>query len=202
MPSAPDDAETPPLATLDDRRGAFAPEAALALYSDRIEVLRGGALAFRADLAALAELRLNVEPAGREVQIVCRMRFADGRSLAFGSRRAEGPGRWLNNAPAFQAFAPVLLARLAEQAPGAIYEEGPRRSTRMALAAAGLVMAAAGVAFTVYMALVRESAILALIGLPFTALGGAVVWVFRPVAPGPFDPADMAQRLSGGANPP
>jgi len=191
------EAPSAPLASMDDRRSAFAPARRVTLYDDRLEAAAQGAVRFRGRLGDVVEVRLNVEPAGRDAQVVCRLGFSDGRAFAFGSRSAQSPGRWSNNAVEFQAFTPALLSRLAAIAPDAVYEEGPRLSTRLALAAAGVALALGGLAFAGYMALERESALLALIGLPFTAMGVMIAVLFRPARPAPFDPADMARRLSG-----
>ncbi len=187
------------LAEMSDRRGAFARPRRVRLYSDRLEVEEEGRLAARLSLTAVTELRLTVEPAGREAQVVARAFGPGGTKIAFGSLSAAGPGRWENNSAGFRSVAVALLEQLAAQETPTRCEEGPRLSTRLGLAGAGLALAIAGLGYLGWMAAVEESAILAIIGLPFIALGAMLAWIFRPAPAQPFDPADMAKRLSGGA---
>lgn len=189
--------EPVPIAEMTDRRGAFARPRRIRLYADRLEAEEDGRLAARLSLAAIAELRLTVEPAGRNAQVVARAFGPGGAKIAFGSLSAAGPGRWENNATAFRSVAVALLERLGAQEAQPRCEEGPRLSTRLGLAGAGLAIALAGLAYLGWMAAVEESAILALIGLPFIAMGAMLGWTFRPAPARPFDPADMARRLSG-----
>lgn len=191
-PAPPDD-EAGPIAALDDRRTGGGARRLL-LHADRVEAVVDGALAQRLALSEVARVRLTVEPAGGGAQIVCRVSGA-GREIAFGSFTREGPGRWRNNAVAFRRFAIALHEALIARGSGAAFEEGHSLGLRLGLSAAGLVMLAGAVAFTGWMALVEESAILAVAGLPFAAIGGMLAWTFRPGRPARYDPAAMAASL-------
>ncbi|MFW5661433.1 MAG: hypothetical protein ACOC05_08605 [Oceanicaulis sp.] len=184
-----------PRAEITDRRNPLEPERTVSVLSDRIEVSEAARLVRRIALADVAAVRLTVEPAGRETQVVCRVTGPSGE-IAFGSRSAKGAG-WTDNALEFRA-ALVALHRALEPRWGEVaFLEGQTLGFRLAMTAAGVAVAAAAAGFAGYMMIVRESALLGLIGLPFAVAGGYLAWLFRPGRPAPYDPAGLVKRFGG-----
>ncbi|XBQ17225.1 MAG: hypothetical protein ABL308_04945 [Oceanicaulis sp.] len=182
-------------AELTDRRNPLEPERTVSVYADRIELSEAGRLVKRIPVEAAQSVRLTVEPAGSETQVVCRVRAASGE-IAFGSRSAKGAG-WTDNALAFQA-ALVAVHRVLEPRWGEVaFLEGQTLGFRLAMTAAGITVASGAAAFSGYMLVVRESALLGLIGLPFAVAGGYLAWLFRPGRPAPYDPAALVKRFGG-----
>jgi hypothetical protein len=182
------------IATLADRRGAMAKPQTLHLYADRIERVRDGVVDARLRLDAIRRVRLAVEMAGREAQVVCRVTGPSGE-MALGSLSATGPGQWTNNAANFRAFVIALHEALAPRAAEVEFLQGPSLGLRIALSALGAAMALTGAFFFAWFFLVEERAALGFVAAPFAVLGAYVAWLFRPTPPQPYAPEEMAKTL-------
>ncbi|MFW6413225.1 MAG: hypothetical protein ACOC0V_03740 [Oceanicaulis sp.] len=183
---------TRPLSTLTDRRSPIEPVREVAVHDDRIELSEDGALVRRLGFDTLTEVRLTVEMAGRETQVVCRASGPAGE-IAFGSRRAEG-ARFIDNAAAFQHTL-VALHKALKGRRTVRFVEGQTLGFRLLITGAGALIAAAALVYTGYMLIVRESAILSLIGVPVILTGGALAVLFRPGRPQPYDPDALVKRF-------
>jgi hypothetical protein len=82
-----------PLAQITDQRNALRPVRQIRLYADRIEWVEEGRLERRIALDAVNGVRLSVEMAGAQSQVVCRVSGPSGEIL-FGSRRAVSLSDW------------------------------------------------------------------------------------------------------------
>lgn len=182
-------------AVLYDRRRAGGPERIIALHDDRIELAENGAVRTRIALEDVACVRMSVAPVlsgGHAVH--CEITAPDGRSIRCASLSAQGPLRWTNNAPAFMAFTAALHAALADRAGETAFIEGQPLWLRLAVCAAGLLLAlatGAGLA----LAIGDGALILGFACALGVVTGLALAWAFRPVRPAPYDPGAYAERM-------
>jgi hypothetical protein len=183
-----------PLAVMTDRRNPFSPVQTLRLYADRLEVWAGETLARRVALAKIDQLRLAVEMAGQQSQVVCRVTGAGGE-IVFGSRRAQ-TGAFEDNVAEFQGLLVALHTALRPRFDQVRFVEGQSLGFRVIMALLGAAMAALALFFMGWFAIVEESALLAVAGFPFLLIGGSIAWVFRPARPLDYDPENLIARFS------
>ena len=138
--------ETPSLFNLTDRRSLFRAESEIALFDDRIEARRGGALVRRIGFDQIKRVRLTVEPAGQSTQIVCSVEGASGR-IAFSSKRLTATKSYDDQVMAFKPMLVALHECLAEAEGGIEFLEGPSLALLLGLSGLGAVMALSGLAF-------------------------------------------------------
>jgi len=184
-----------PLAVMTDRRNPFSPVLTLKLYADRLEVWAGETLSRRVALEAVEQLRLAVEMAGQQSQVVCRVTGAGGE-IVFGSRRAQA-GAFEDNVAEFQGLLVALHTALRPRFDQVRFVEGQSLGFRVIMALLGAAMAGLALFFIGWFALVQESALLAVAGFPFLLIGGSIAWMFRPVRPLAYDPEKLIARFSG-----
>ncbi|WP_291843825.1 hypothetical protein [Maricaulis sp.] len=183
--------------TFADRRNAGTPLRRFTLDSHAIH-WRGG----DADtddslpLDQVRQVRLAVEMAGQDSQVVCRLTDAQGREIAFGSMRWAGIGQWEANARDFRAFLHALHVGLARQ-PGPIrYVEGSSMAFLIIMTSLGAVLALIGAGFFAKLFLIDENAI-GLVLIPAIALGVWLMRLFWPRAAKRYDPATYTAPISG-----
>ncbi|TGY89046.1 hypothetical protein E5163_07920 [Marinicauda algicola] len=180
------------IARLADRRGAHGPAREVVLAADRLEVIEAGRVVHRLALGNVKSVRLSVDMAGPDTQVVARI-CGPATEIAIGSRSYVAPGRWANNAVEFRRL--VLELHRALRGREVRYLEGHTLGLRLVLCALGAAMALAGLLFAFYMAEVRQSGMLALAALPFMVIGGYLAWVFRPGVPVAYDPEQLIERF-------
>lgn len=184
-----------PLAQITDQRNALRPARQVTLYSDRIEWVEEGRLERRIALDAVTGVRLSVEMAGAQSQVVCRVNGPSGEIL-FGSRRAISLSDWEDNALDFQTLLVALHQALRPSFDTVRFTEGQTLTSRLILGGVGVVMASMAISYMVWMGLNAQSAMLALAGLPFAAIGGYLAYAFRPGRPVPYDPEALITRFT------
>lgn len=182
------------LAELEDRRTLTGKTRSVCLYGDRIEVSEPGESLQRIRLDAVTQVRMSVEMAGRDTQVVCRL-SSKSNQIVFGSRRLSGPGSWENNAIEFRGLVLALHKKLQPRKQSVRFVEGQTLGFRLVMGAAGLSLAAGGVVFGGYMLAVAANAMLAAAALPFIVTGGYLAWVFRPGVPLPYNPDQLIARF-------
>lgn len=139
-------------------------------------------------LASVRQIRLAVEMAGQDSQIVCRITDAGGREVALGSKRWAGVGQWEANAREFRDFLRYLHLFLADL-PGPVrYIEGSSLKFLLVMTSIGAVIAAVGAGFFAKLFLIDENAI-GLLLIPAIAMGGWMMRLFWPRAAKHYDPA-------------
>lgn len=183
------------LASLSERRWPLSPLQEVQLYPDRIESWSGPTLERRIALGGVRRVRLAVEMSGEQSLVVCRVTAPNGE-IAFSSRRAEGSG-WADQALEFQRLLVAVHKALESRGGEVAYLEGQSLTFRLIMSGAGAVLLAAALAFSGYMLVIHENAVLALAGAPFALVGGALAWVLRPGRPVPYDPARLVERFGG-----
>lgn len=183
-----------PLARMTDRRNPVQPERQVILYGDRLEWAEGERLERRIALEAVASVRLSVELAGQQSQVVCRVGGPSGE-IVFGSRRAVSPGVWTDNALEFQTLLVRLHEALKPRFDTVRFTEGQTLGFRLLMGGIGVVMTSMAVSYMVWMMLKEASAMMALAGLPFAVIGGYLAFVFRPGRPVPYDPEGLITRF-------
>ncbi len=186
-----------PLARMTDQRNPLSAVQQLILHDDRMECWADDTLKKRIPLNDVTQVRLAVEMAGQDKQVVCRVTGPSGE-IVFGSRRASN-GAFADNVAEFQALMVALHTALKPRFGEVAFVEGQSLGFRLIMAGLGLVMAAAAIAFTAWFLAVEENAMIALAGLPFLLIGGSLAWVFRPMRPFPYDPDKLIERFSGAA---
>lgn len=184
-----------PLASINDRRSAFGPDQRVILHADRLESWTDDQLGRRMALEAITQVRLSVEIAGQDKQVVCRVSGLSGE-IAFGSRRARTGGHD-DNVTEFQTLMVALHRALEPRFDAVSFVEGQSLGFRLIMAGLGAAMAALAIGFMAWFALVQQSALLAVAGFPFALIGGSLAWVFRPMRPLPYDPNKLIRRFSG-----
>lgn len=182
------------LARLCDRRGVHGPAREVVLTEDRIEVIEQGRIADRLGLDQVKVVRLSVDMAGSDTQVVARVR-GPATEIVFGSRSYVAPARWSNNAVEFRRMMLGVHRALLPRKNEVRFIEGHTLGLRVMLFALGLAMALAGGLYGWWMGAGQGSAMLALIALPFMAIGGYLAWVFRPGVPLPYDPEQLIARF-------
>ena len=186
-----------PVARMTDRRNPLSPEQTLVLHEDRLECWADDSLSRRVDLGSVTQVRLSVEMAGQNKQVVCRVTGPHGE-IVFGSRRANA-GAFEDNVVEFQALMVALHTALKPRFDDVAFVEGQSLGFRLIMAGLGAVMAVLALCVIGWFAVVEQSALLAFAGFPFLLIGGSLAWVFRPMRPLPYDPAKLIERFSGGA---
>lgn len=183
-----------PIARLSDRRNPINPGREVILYPDRIEWVEGEKLERRLALDAISTVRLSVELAGQQSQVVCRVSGASGE-IVFGSRKAVSPGVWEDNALEFQTLLVRVHESLRPRFDAVRFTEGQTLGFRLLMGGIGVVMTSMAVSYMGWMMLKEQSAMMALAGLPFAAIGGYLAYVFRPGRPVPYDPEGLITRF-------
>lgn len=184
-----------PLAQITDQRNALRPVRQIMLYADRIEWVEEGRLERRIALDAVNGVRLSVEMAGAQSQVVCRVSGPSGEIL-FGSRRAVSLSDWQDNALEFQTLLVALHEALRPRFGTVRFTEGQTLGSRLILGGVGVAMTSMAISYMGWMMLNEQSAMLALAGLPFAALGGYLAFAFRPGRPVPYDPEALITRFT------
>jgi hypothetical protein len=193
-------AEDRALAKLEDRRSLTGKTRSVRLYGDRIEVCEPGESLQRIRLYSVTQVRMSVEMAGRDTQVVCRV-ASKSTQIVFGSRSLSGPGSWQNNAVEFRGLVLALHKALQPRKLAVRFVEGQTLGFRLIMGAAGLSLATGGVVFAGYMLSVAGSAMLAAAALPFIVIGGYLAWVFRPGVPLPYNPDQLIARFERAPEP-
>lgn len=175
-----------------DRRNATASEQQIALENKRISVSEQGTLKRAIAFSEIVEVRLGVEMAGRDSQIVCRITGKDGTRIIFGSRAWKSVGVWDNRADSFLAFNATIHKALLPYRDSIRFIEGQPIWFGYVMAGLGLLIALMGGGFAVYLAF--EESPLFIGGVPGVIIGLYLAWMFRPRAPRPYDPSTYADK--------
>lgn len=170
-----------------DKRNATAAEQVITLEADRISVSESGVLKRAIRYNDIVQMRLGVEMAGRDSQVVCRITGPDKTQIVFGSRAWQSVGVWSNRGEAFRDFNSALHRALMPHQDEIDFIEGQPLWYGYVMSAIGLVIAALGFAFAVF--LLRDENPIGFGGLPGALLGLYIAWMFRPRAPKHYDPA-------------
>jgi len=182
------------IARLQDRRNPVTPAREVILFADRLEWEEAGRLERRIALDAVTSVRLSVELAGQQSQVVCRVQSGSGE-IVFGSRRAVKPGVWDDNALDFQTLLVRLHETLRPHFDTVRFTEGQTLGFRLLMGGIGIVMTSMAISYMGWMLLKAQSAMMALAGLPFAVIGGYLAFVFRPGRPVPYDPEGLITRF-------
>lgn len=149
-------------------------------------------------LEAVRQVRLTVEMAGRDSQVKCRVAAADGREIAFGSKRWVAPATYDANAQTFQALLGELHAALWHRRDEIRFLEGQSLATMSVMFGLAALVGVGCLALFVAIFLVAENRYgLAL--LPGILIGGWLMRVFWPRAPVQYDPRTYMPEDAGAA---
>lgn len=173
--------------TYSDRRNATSPEQFITLESGRISVSMDGKLKRAIAIDEIAEVRLGVEMAGRDSQVVCRITANDGTQIVFGSRSWKSVGLWENRADRFLEFNTALHRALLPHAASIRFIEGQPLWFGFVMCGLGILMALLGGGFALY--LLWDDNLIGFGGVPGLIIGLYLAWMFRPRAPKPYNPA-------------
>jgi len=176
--------------TYSDRRSSTAPEQSIALETKRISVCELGSLKRAVTFEEIAEVRMGVEMAGRDSQVVCSIKAKNGTKIAFGSRSWTSISQWENRADLFLEFNAALHRALMPQKDNIRFIEGQPLWFGFVMSGLGLLIAALGGAFAIY--LLWDDNLMGFGGVPGLIIGLYLAWMFRPRAPKPYDPARYA----------
>ena len=175
-----------------DRRNAASAERAYSVEDDALVIREGDAVKRRIALAEIVEVRLLVEMAGTGSQIVCRIRDGQDEAAVFGSASWAGPGDWTMNALTFRDLLKTLHQALEPRWAEIRFREGQSLGFTLIMFALGAILAAMGLFFFVYLAIIEEN-MAGWAGLGAAALGGYLALLFQPRRPKAYDPAVYAR---------
>lgn len=182
-------------ASLEDKRYALSPTQTVTVFDDRIEAWSEGKLSHRIVFDSVTQVRLSVEMAGSQTQVVCRVKSAH-TEISFASRRAVGQG-YGDQVLEFQNLMVKLHQALLGFGEKIQYVEGQTLKFRLIMTGFGLMMATAALMVMGYFLMVTTSPLLAVAGFPFAIIGGTLAWMFRPARPIPYDPKALIERFGG-----
>ncbi len=185
-----------PIVSMTDRRSSGSPTLSLQLHTDRLECWTGPKLAHRIAIDQVKQVRLSVETAGRQAQVVCRV-SSGSSEIVFGSRRVQN-GIYEDNVEAFQTLMVALHEALRPRFHRIVFVEGQTLQTQLIVSLVGLAMAALALAVMGWFALDQGSYLLAAVGFPFLVIGGYLSWMFRPTGTATYDPEKLVERFSKG----
>lgn len=177
-----------------DRRNAATPARIFSL-SEAALVWRGegeNAPGGQVELTDIAQVRLSVEMAGQQSQVVCRVTDTQGDETVFGSMRWAGVGHWEPAADTFSALLRDLHLALLPYRDGIRFIEGSSMVFLFVMFGLGLALTGISLFFFALLFLVREQAS----GLFLIAGVVAGVWLTRlfwPRGPKPYDPETYAR---------
>ena len=171
-----------------DRRNAGQKERVYTLQGEDLIVAEGESLTRRLALEEVVQLRLAIEMAGADSQIVCRLTDRAGGEITIGSRSWTGVGVYEQRADTFSAFLTALHEALQPRWEEIRFLEGQSLAFMTAMFALGLALAALGAGGFVWFTLVQGQ-ILGWGAAPFAAIGAWLALMFRPRAPKTYDPA-------------
>lgn len=175
-----------------DRRGATSNDQIITLESKRVSVSENGNLRRAIAFDEIREVRLGIEMAGRDSQIVCRISARDGTRITFGSRRWKSVWEWENRADLFRDFNAALHGKLQTRWAQIDFIEGHPLWVSFVLAGLGLLIFGLGAAFTYYM--LGNNNLMGWGGIPGMIIGLYLAWMFRPRAPKFYDPERYIAR--------
>ncbi|HAQ34336.1 MAG: hypothetical protein CMF74_07135 [Maricaulis sp.] len=179
-----------------DKRSATAPELNWSVEREALTAHDGEAVVKRVQAAEVTHVRLSLEVAGKDVQVVCRVTTRDGEAV-FGSQSWAGVGQWNNRAASFRSLLGewhrVLLPRRDEIA----FLEGQSLGFRWVMTLFGLVTGLAGTAVALWFLVVQENPA-GLFAVAPAVTGGWIAWLFRPKPPKPYDPETYAAKNEAG----
>jgi hypothetical protein len=175
-----------------DRRGATSADQIITLESNRVSVSEDGKIRRAIAFDEICEVRLGVEMAGRDSQIVCRISARDGTRITFGSRKWKSVGEWENRADLFRDFNAALHAKLQVRAGQINFLEGHPLWVGFVLSGLGLLISVLGGAIALYM--LWDDNLIGLGGIPGMIIGLYLAWMFRPRPPQPYEPSRYASR--------
>lgn len=177
-----------------DRRSAATPVRIFSL-TDAALVWRGedgNVPDGQVELTDIAQVRLSVEMAGQQSQVVCRVTDTQGEETVFGSMRWAGVGHWEPAADTFSALLRDLHLALLPYRDGIRFIEGSSMVFLFVMFSLGLALTGVSLFFFALLFLVREQAS----GLFLIAGVVAGVWLTRlfwPRGPKPYDPETYAR---------
>lgn len=174
-----------------DKRNAASPERDWTIEDGVLTAREGGDAALRLPLSSVDQVRLSLEMAGREVQIVCRVTGPEGEAV-FGSQSWAGVGQWNNRAQSFRALLGELHAGLLPRRDEVRFVEGQSLAFRWVMTAFGAVMALIGTTIALYFLVLEENPA-GFFAIAPAVTGGWLAWLFRPKPPKPYDPETYAK---------
>lgn len=170
-----------------DRRSASARERLWSIEDGALVAQEEGRTVCRVPLGQVDKVRLALEMAGKDVQVVCRVRAPGAGEAAFGSQSWAGVGQWNNRAQSFRALLGALHAALLPRRGEIRFLEGQTLTFRWVMTVFGVVMALIGAGIAVWLLAVEENPA-GFFAVAPAVTGGWLAWLFRPKPPKPYDP--------------
>lgn len=178
-----------------DRRNAASKTCLYTVEAGELRVeTEDGELIRQVALDQVREVRLAIEMAGQESQIVCRLKPETGAPVIVGSRSWQAPGQWRNRADSFGEMLRDLHLALEPHDGQIRYLEGQTLAFMMIMFGLGLALTVLGVFFFVVLFVMQQNPA-GLFLLPVMLLGGWLARLFWPRPPRSYDPD--AYRKSG-----
>ncbi|MEN0652913.1 MULTISPECIES: hypothetical protein [Hyphobacterium] len=175
-----------------DRRNATSAEKIWSIEDGVLTAQEGERVVHRVPLDRVTQVRLALEMAGKEVQVVCRVSVPGEGEAVFGSQSWAGVGQWNNRAQSFRALLGELHTALMPRRDEIRFLEGQSLAFRWIMTAFGAVMAVIGAAIAVFLLAFEENTA-GFFAVAPAVTGGWIAWLFRPRAPKPYDPATYAK---------
>lgn len=176
-----------------DRRNATSAEKIWSIEDGVLTALEGDRVVCRVPLDRVEQVRLALEMAGKEVQVVCRVSVPGESEAVFGSQSWAGVGQWNNRAQSFRALLGELHTALLPRRDEIRFLEGQSLAFRWIMTAFGALMALIGTAIAVFLLAFEENTA-GFFAVAPAVTGGWIAWLFRPRPPKPYDPAAYAKQ--------
>ena len=177
-------------ASLSDKRNATAPELVWSVEDSVLTARKDNQIVRQVPAGDVRQVRLSLEMAGKEVQVVCRVLTDDGEAV-FGSQSWAGVGSWNNRAASFRALLGEWHSVLLPRRDQIVFVEGQSLGFRWVMTVFGGVMALGGTAVALWFLVVQENPA-GLFAVAPAVTGGWMAWLFRPKPPKPYDPETYA----------
>jgi len=174
-----------------DRRNATSKPCLIDIDDQRLRVHRDGVVKQALRFDEVCEVRLAIEMAGQDTQIVCRVRGRSGTQIVFGSRYWLGVGNWRNQAVEFRGFLKTLHEALMPFSGQIAFLEGASLGFRWVMTGLGIAMAAIGLSTAI--TLLRNDNMIGLAVIAPVGIGLWFAWVFRPKPPKAYNPEAYLQ---------
>lgn len=175
-----------------DRRNAAGPELVWSVEDGVLTACDGDRIVRRVAPESVRQVRLSLEMAGREVQVVCRVTDGEGEAV-FGSQSWAGVGQWNNRAKSFRAVLGDLHAALLPRRDDIRFLEGQSLGFRWVMTGFGLLMMAIGIAIAGKLLLIDENPA-GFFAVAPAVTGGWLAFLFRPRPPKPYDPEEYVRE--------
>ena len=179
--------------SLPDRQHFFCPRRQILSFDDRIETWSDDTLQLRIIFKDVTGVNLNVEPAGRNSQIVCRIKTHTSE-ISFANRYLKRSG-YINQTADFMSIMVYVHRKLVPFATQIKFVEGPGLRLCLFLTLIGIATLIFGLFLTFWATHFALGFFIIIPSFSCIIIGASLIWLFRPVKPLLYTPEDLITRF-------